>query len=779
MAKLNQNLDDANNKVDTLRIKLEELKDKYEEVTLKSAPIVDPKDLKTAEDLKDAIGFMEKSIKNMKPDLQGLSDIFKNTVNELTTGDKLLTRQRQSLNKSSNLADRLLDIKKGETSLTSKEIGKLTSKLQLEKENLVYLARQKKLNGENYDDLTSQIGQLQSVIDESKKMKEIAIKTNSTLAGTPLILAGIDKGLQKLGLPSLGIQDAVEHTHKLNQEAEGTNGKVKTLQIFTKKLGQNINNALSPTILLQMTFAGILSLMKSMDASAGRLAKGMNMSYNQGVQLNQEFRDIANSSGDIMINQKGLEESLLAINKTMGTNAMLSDKTLNTFTKLRETAGLTNEELMGATQLSFANGKSLEDNVDAILKTTSSLNKANKVRINEKDVLKEINKLSAATTLSLGKNPEQLAAAVATAKRLGMEMSQLENISSSLLDFESSIENELKAELLIGRDLTLEKARQAALDNDMVTLAEEISREAGSAAEFTSMNRIQQEAMAKAVGMNREELANTLFIQEKIKGMSEEDAQKREELLQKRIKEVGLAQAMRESEGEGIDLLEQQASNAEKFGKVIEKIKETFAAIADGPLGTVLGMMGKLLQNSTAVYTIVGAIATIYTGKMLIGLGRTIIQAGVLLGITTAKAAAEMTALSALTLGLATAGVVGAVIAAMAGLSSLLTPADDMMSQPGYGKRTLFGPEGAIQLNDKDTVIAGTNLFGDDVIAQPNKPTEMGKKDSINIAPPPIVDMSSTNSKLDSILAAIERGSIIQFEGDKLGETVNLGARSI
>jgi hypothetical protein len=47
---------------------------------------------------------------------------------------------------------------------------------------------------------------------------------------------------------------------------------------------------------------------------------------------------------------------------------------------------------------------------------------------------------------------------------------------------------------------------------------------------------------------------------------------------------------------------------------------------------------------------------------------------------------------------------------------------DDVVS-PGYGKRTLFGPEGAIALNDKDTVIAGTNLFdgtkGDDVMSAP------------------------------------------------------------
>ena len=51
-----------------------------------------------------------------------------------------------------------------------------------------------------------------------------------------------------------------------------------------------------------------------------------------------------------------------------------------------------------------------------------------------------------------------------------MEMSQLDGIASSLMDFESSIKNELEAELLLGKNLNLEKARQAALNNDLSTL---------------------------------------------------------------------------------------------------------------------------------------------------------------------------------------------------------------------------------------------------------------------------------------------------------------------
>ena len=46
--------------------------------------------------------------------------------------------------------------------------------------------------------------------------------------------------------------------------------------------------------------------------------------------------------------------------------------------------------------------------------------------------------------------------------------------------------------------------------------------------------------------------------------------------------------------------------------------------------------------------------------------------------------------------------------AAAGGLGALLYTflADDMVQTPGYGKRTILSPEGAIKLNDNDTIIA-------------------------------------------------------------------------
>ena len=84
--------------------------------------------------------------------------------------------------------------------------------------------------------------------------------------------------------------------------------------------------------------------------------------------------------------------------------------------------------------------------------------------------------------------------------------------------------------------------------------------------------------------------------------------------------------------------------------------------------------------------------------------------------------------------------------------------ADDMMSPGGsgggYGSRTLLGPEGAIQLNNKDTVIAGTNLFdkGDDVMSGPKGALSVSNKTT----PKKEIQQnpnSGTNARLDALIA--------------------------
>jgi hypothetical protein len=110
-----------------------------------------------------------------------------------------------------------------------------------------------------------------------------------------------------------------------------------------------------------------------------------------------------------------------------------------------------------------------------------------------------------------------------------MTLEQVAKAGSTLLDFGSSISNELEAELLTGKQLNLERARAAALAGDQITLAEELAKNMGTAAEFTKLNKLQQDSLAKSIGMSSDELAETLRKREEALASGKSLAQVTEE----------------------------------------------------------------------------------------------------------------------------------------------------------------------------------------------------------------------------------------------------------
>jgi hypothetical protein len=391
----------------------------------------------------------------------------------------------------------------------------------------------------------------------------------------------------------LGLSKTLEPIAKLGKS-------IKPLMAGFKALGPVLKKALGPIAIIMEIF--------SLDKQTADLAKNMNLTYKEANRVRAEMQSIANSSGNNFVSGKKVLETFGAINKTLGTTVKIMDsELLVSLTEMREMAGFTNEELQGIAAITLATGKSADDVTGEFMAQAKISSIQNGVMLNQKDLLKDISKVSAATTLSFGKNPSLIAEAVATAKSLGMELSKVDAIAGSLLDFESSIESELQAELLLGKNINLEKARQAALNNDLATVAEEIAKQAGTSAEFGEMNRIQQEALAKAVGMGREELASTLFLQEQLVGLSGKEAKQAEADFQRRVAVVGLQQAQKELAKEGVDGLRNQVGMADKLGAAMDKLNEVFVSLVI-PLMPVLdvfislfGVLGKIVKFLTPV----------------------------------------------------------------------------------------------------------------------------------------------------------------------------------
>lgn len=101
---------------------------------------------------------------------------------------------------------------------------------------------------------------------------------------------------------------------------------------------------------------------------------------------------------------------------------------------------------------------------------------------------------------------QNIGEAAIRARELGISLDTVFKVSDGILDFQSSIENELKASLLIGRQLNLNEARRLAMAGDMAGLQEEILRQVGSEEELQRMNAIQRKSLAGALGVTVSEL---------------------------------------------------------------------------------------------------------------------------------------------------------------------------------------------------------------------------------------------------------------------------------
>lgn len=737
------------------------------------------KNSKDLDDLNNLLSDTEFKISELEDGFGGLFNAIKNITREFKPGfvDPIKTAT-SSFTKLKSLAQAFSDDQAKINILTKSQIQNNIEILRSEQSKLSRIREELELK----DDLTqsekallnnlkSEFSVTDDLIRQANKRLEKEIQIQKQIGLTGSFIKGISK------IPILG--NAIDTERALKSARDSAEAGASKFNVMKSALGEvkkDVKTALTdPLTIVSFLTQQFISTLTSVDKQTGDLAKNFNLSYKESSNLRTELNSIANSSKDINVTTKGLQESLLAVGTSLGTNAKLNDKDLITFTKLREQAGLTNEELVGMQKLTLVTGGTLESNTKSLMAAAGSVSSTTGVMLNQKTILQEVSKTSNSIKLSLGSNPEALGKAVAQAKALGMSLDQVNSIADKMLDIESSISSELEAELLTGKNLNLEQARLYALNNDMEGLSKEIAKNFGSAAEFSKMNRIQQEAAAKAVGMSREELASSLVEQQSLGKVSKE-------AFESRVKEVGLEKAQKELREGQYDKMMNQQSLQEKLTASVEKLKEVFVSLIQ-PLmpvldafSSILGMIGKIVEftGDWGKY-IFGAVVAVKAfqaaqkSALLMSMGKAIMD------VISSNATIPIIGTA---LGLAAAGTVAA-------LGAKYMTGNDVVS-PGYGKRTLFGPEGAIALNDKDTVIAGTKLFGDDTISKPNESTQFKNEGQIKLNQPSTstnIDISPLVNELQAVKAVLNqilsKEGTIMLDGTKVGTALNIGTSKI
>ena len=119
---------------------------------------------------------------------------------------------------------------------------------------------------------------------------------------------------------------------------------------------------------------------------------------------------------------------------------------------------------------------------------------------------------------------DNLARAAVQARAMGLSLSTTSKVAEGLLDFEQSIAKEVEASVLIGRQLNLQKAREAALTGDVEGAMRAVVDQLGSEAEFNELNVIQRKALADSIGVSVADMAKMVANQDKANKLAGETA---------------------------------------------------------------------------------------------------------------------------------------------------------------------------------------------------------------------------------------------------------------
>jgi hypothetical protein len=581
-------------------------------------------------------------------------------VNELKNVNSSSKDITQVFSNLRSVAQKLKYDQQGITDLNKDQLKKEKSKIKILQDQLKILAKQaqeKKIAGEAlteqeaaaaaaYDaqkDQFSIIEDINALLDERIKQEK---KLERRLGATGAILAGMGK-IPIVG-PLLKTNEALDAAR---EKAKAGGNSFQVMGAAAKSIGSNLLSSLADPLvsigLLVKAFQMLLELGFKLDKQVVGLQKAFYSSRVEAELLQERFQENVDTNNVLV---KGLNSALLSrenqteaaiqLSNAMGAVGRLTDQEIQSQIKLTKQMGLSVEEGQALYVLGKQNKMTSSEVVDEITKQVKANQKQTGVLLDTKKITQDVSKINGQLRLQYGNNVKQLTAAVIQSNKLGFSLEKSKQIAEQLLNFEESIENELSAELLIGRDLNLEQARLLALNGKSAEATALIAEQMGGSAGFAAMNVIQQESLAKALGMSADELANSLLHQENLSNLKNSDKKLLENEIA-RLKERGELEKAQQLEraaanGANIQSAIEAISKQDEFNENVKKIREIIEGIVSGPAFMLAEWITDMIKSSKTLQIALTGVAAVVGGALLVSLTKAIISMGALVAETIA-----------------------------------------------------------------------------------------------------------------------------------------------
>ncbi len=614
---------DAVQNIQSLRNELKGVQKSFEDVDSSATSLYDQVRAISSE-FKNQPGALQKIRGSMKKitsiaeDLkmqeQGIKDLSTKQLDDLTQrlkeNKKILDDESQRLLNGEDLSDiaqkevqALQDLIKEQGGLNSMTREQVDAALELV--NVMdNLTAEQKAALANYVDQGNAIGDIEAKINAVKEQQK---EVNKLMGVGGAVIDGMDGLMGKLGMNSNVFKDAVgEAKDKMKAAAEEiqsgakAGGRLSVLMAGLGPLASGFASALFDPLTIMLK---ILDAFFKVDQAGAKFQQQTGMNADALAGANSELA----TSVDFL-------ETASELSSQIGTNAVvaLGPDLVAAAAGLKNELGLSAENagmLAVNAKLSGMSMKGLEDQVQA---ATDEFNNTTDSAVSSTQVIRDMGKASKAVQAQFSQFPGGLAKAAAAARKIGMELKDMDGIMDGLLNFEDSIAAEMEAELLTGKELNLNRARELALANDIEGVSKELFKNSVDVSEYAKMNRFEQESYAKALGMSRDQLGEMAIQRGILSGMTDEEKAK--------IRGVTLEESKR------MDIQAELQKSLDKLAQALTPMLEILVPIAE-VLGNIIRMIatpiGYLMKWADALKGIGGTFGEILSmvTKLAIGGG--------------------------------------------------------------------------------------------------------------------------------------------------------------
>jgi tRNA-binding EMAP/Myf-like protein len=578
------------------------------------------------------------------------------------------------------------------------------------------------------------------------------------------------------------LEQKLERQHALHEQMHAVMHHLPTpigeALDFTKGMVANIGKGVLLTGLLAAGIMAGLHAFLEMDEAAAKYKETTGFTNNMTKEIDYtvhhtglEYRkmgvtmadaydvmnELANSQSDMFTFAQGTVDSLSLMKATMGISAQDSSAIQTSF-----------EQIGGLSEATAANTQMMAAKL------------AEGVGVSPAEMFKDMSKSAGVLSKHMKGNVQLFIQSAAKAKMLGTSLEDAGTHAEKLLDFESGIEAELVAATFVGGQFNLSRARALAYEGDILGAQQATLDALEQSGDFTKQDYHTKKALAAAAGMEVEEIEKQLGIRDKLGKMSGKTLENAQALIDSGVDISNLNDDQLKKKAEEFATQQRIVSQMDEFKNAIagsveqiggrmlpafQALMPILVMMAD-VFGTIAKVIGYIASSTAGLVGFFGTLVTltamIYANKV-----KTFALAK-MQAIADAQAAGKsmLGAVASIFSGQGKLPIIGAVIAAtmvgalFAAAAKASSFGDDVFSpgagSGGYGSRTLLGPEGAIQLNNKDSVIAGTDLF--------SKPTQSQPSPVQTVSP-----MASSNNSMINVLISEFRGVRADMASGKIG----------